>query len=367
MHAIKAVYFDGLTSKPNSVIVRFTQSTIQINSIDNPIQISTIWDIEKVKNIDFSSGNNIQLQYGNDTIQTLVINGKNEFDTIKKYFPQIIYQNFYNRVLKGNNIKVVTYSLITLLSIIFLYFTVVAPYISTKVVELITVEQEISLGNKMYESLEPYLDVNKEKSGELNRFFSTLHFKSKYPVEIIYSDSDEINAFAVPGGKIVIHKGLINQLESWEQLAALISHELAHVSERHSLKLLSKNLSSYFIIAIITSDFSGISGVYIDNAFKLKNLSNSRSFEQQADEIGLKYMVNSKINPNGMIELFNILQNKEYITTNNKNIKKIIKIISTHPLTGDRIDNIKLKIKQLTNTVYEKNEEAKQLFIQLKN
>jgi predicted Zn-dependent protease len=242
---------------------------------------------------------------------------------------------------------------------------VVAPYVSKKIISLITIEQEVALGDKMYESIEPYLQIDEEKSEKLNNFFYSLHFQTEYPVKVFYSDSEEINAFAVPGGKIIVHKGLINQLDSWQELAALLSHELAHVTKRHSLKTLSKNLSSYFIISIITSDFSGVSSVFIDNAIKLENLSNSRSFEQEADEIGFQYLIKSHINPDGMLQLFNILQNTDKIIIN-KNVKKIVKILSTHPLTEDRINNIKQMIEQLQDTVYEKNKKAQHIFNQIK-
>lgn len=364
MKQIHGTYFDGLSSKPFNVIVSLSHSTLKIISTETDRVISLSWERARIKNIDFSSTKGMQLQYGDSTKQTLIIDDESGSKYIKEMFPEISRQNIYNRLLKDNIFKTVIFSFIVMIGVAFLYFSVIAPYISQKVVNLIPLDQEIVLGDKMYESIEPYLDIDEDKSATINRFYKSLHFKSDYPVEVIYSNSNEVNAFAIPGGKIVIHEGLVNRLHSWEELAALISHELAHVEKRHSLKSLSRNLSTYFVISVITTDISGISTVFVENAFKLKKLSNSRSFEQEADEEGFKYLVTQKINPKGMVDLFKALQNTSP-DIDDKNVKKALKIISTHPLTEDRINNMERMINETKNQHYLDNSEAKEIFSEL--
>lgn len=365
MDSIQGTYFDGKSSKPHSVKVDLDYKFIVFKGIENP-DISEHWALKEIKNLDFSASNELHLHFGEKPQKSLIIEGKDELQLFKKNYPELFHKNIYFKILKGNPLKVFFISLILLIIITSFYFFIVAPFVADRVASIIPQEQEIVLGDKMFESMEEYLDIDEDKSKILNNFYQNLHFHDTYPVELYYSDTKEVNAFAIPGGKIVVFEGLIDKLDSWEELAGLIAHELAHVEKRHSLRNLSRNLSTYFIVAVITTDVSGITSVMIDNAFKLKDLSNSRSYEKEADNAGIDLMVQSDIDPNGILELLKILD--QYKTLKLKGTsKKILRILSTHPITEDRIRYTEEKINNLTPHTYKENNEANNIFNELKN
>ncbi len=365
MNFIYAKYFDGVSSRTYDVKVELDHKFLIISGTDEKDNIHDIWPVKDLKNMDFSSSNELHFHFGEFPQKSLVITGDHEFEQIKLKYPDLFKGDMYHRVLKGKPVKVFIVSLIVLVFIMSLYFLVIAPFIAEKAVNIVPKSQEIALGDKMFHSMESYLSIDKEKSKELDSFYKALNFQDDYPVNLYYSNTGEINAFAIPGGKIVIYKGLLDKIDSWQQLAGLIAHELAHVEQRHSLKSLSRSLSTYIIISVITTDISGITSVFIDNAFKLERLSNSRSFETEADNIGFDIVVQSKINPRGLLELMEILDNYKSLKLHGTS-KTIFRILSTHPVTEDRIKNLKRKIDNLPDTNFVDNKNAEILFDKLK-
>lgn len=360
---IHAKYFDGKSSKSNTVEVFLSVKSLIITNIDNSIEER--WNIEDINNLDFSGSQTLQLKFGEFPQKTLVIAGKEEFGLFKEFYPELFNKNIYNKVLKSNSFKVIGLSLVVLISLLALYFLYIGPFVAEKVAGLIPQKEEILLGDKMFESIKQIMDIDSVKTNELNRFYNSIGFESDYPIHLYYADESIVNAFAIPGGKIVVYRGLIDKMDSWKQLAGLISHELAHVEKRHSIKSMSRNLSTYFVIAIITTDISGITSVFIENAFKLQELSHSRTFEQEADDIGFQFLLDRDIDPQGMYDLFEVLKGQEVFNISDKN-KKYLKLLSTHPLTDERMKNIRNKINGLSNTSFIENKKAQNIFNNLK-
>ena len=360
MHGI---YFDGKSSKPHAVTIAFTANAVQFSSTDSnqfpPIRQT--WMVSSLEDIDFSGNAKIQLQYGDFPYESLVIEGIEDVQAFRTQYPEIGRKNIYRSVLSGNIYRVIAVSAALIIGVTLLYFFVLGPAIARKVVDLVPIKQEIQLGEEMTEQLFATMDFNTEKSEQLNQFFDELGYQSDYPIELYVEDSDVMNAFAVPGGKIVVYQGIIDKMESWEELAGLLGHELAHVEERHSLKQMSENLSAYIAISALTSDISGLFGILIENSFKLKELSNSRDDETEADEEGLKYMIDNNINPKGMVDLFRRFQGEW-----EEKAKAVTDVLSTHLATADRIAYLQENAEEYQTQTFPENEAAKLLFYQLK-
>ena len=362
---IQGVYFDGQSSKPHIISVTLRYDSIYFE-INQDVLVSREIEIRDIENIDFSSTGFLQLKFGEFPFETLMIEKPNDITRFKSAYPSAISPSIYSRILGGNAFKVVGYSAIVLIGVLSLYMFVVAPFIAEKAVVLVPKSAEIVLGEKMVEPLFATLDIDTAKSEILTNFFNEAGFQSEYPLELYVSKGSIVNAFAVPGGKIVIYQGILDVFDSWEQLAAVLAHELAHVEQRHSLKQMSRSLSTYLVFSILTSDASGISAVIIENAFMVKDLSNSRNMESEADEFGFKYLKDLSINPNGMVRLFEALQAEEKELLG-ENIQKALKILSTHPLTDDRINVLQDKINDLQVNEYLPRPSLENYFNQLKD
>lgn len=363
---INGIYFDGQSAKPQPVVIELFANLIRFgNETVFPALEEQEVMIEALEDIDFSSAHKIQLKFGDFPPQTLVIEAPTSVDTFKHYYPQFSEASIYNQILKGNIAKVLGFSVTLLVGIVFLYMNVIAPVIATAAVNLVPKAAEIKLGEKMSEPLFAALDIDSAKSAQLNDFFEKTGFQSDYPIELYVCEDDVVNAFAIPGGKIVIYQGILDAFQSWEELAAVLGHELAHVEKQHSLKQMSRNLSTYLVFSIMTSDASGVTAVFLENAFTLQDMSNSRGMESEADEMGFQYLKDLSVNPQGMVDLFKALQSEQLDL--GENIEKLTKMMSTHPLTEERIQHAEELIAALPEKKYEERPELAAIFASLQS
>ena len=175
--------------------------------------------------------------------------------------------------------------------------------------------------------------------------------KEGYKIDLYFVKDPTINAFALPGGKVIIQTGLIQNAQSWEEVLGVLGHELAHVSRRHHIRGIVNNVGIFALLTAVTGDVSVFAGMFAQFGGELASLSNSRDFENEADETGLQYLKNAKINPNGMISFFETLK-KETSTTldSTLNSKVDLSFLSTHPNTQNRIDNLKKQVDKIHET-----------------
>jgi predicted Zn-dependent protease len=117
---------------------------------------------------------------------------------------------------------------------------------------------------------------------------------------------------------------------------------LAHVTCRHHLRGIINNIGIFAILSASIGDISALAGTFANMGGELASLSNSRSFENEADEVGWQYLVKAKINPKGMISFFETLE-KEQQSTLDSTIKETVdlSILSTHPDTKERIKHLR--------------------------
>jgi predicted Zn-dependent protease len=162
-----------------------------------------------------------------------------------------------------------------------------------------------------------------------------LHSDSKVPFTIKVIDSDEVNAFALPGGFFYVNKGLILAADNEAELAGVMAHEIAHVAARHAVENQTKaNLLEYGALA--GSIFlGGIPGMIYQNTAGIGLLGIfmkfSRAAEEEADKLGVQYMYAAGYDPGAMATMFEKLEAK-----NKKKPGLIARAFSTHPAPPDR-------------------------------
>src|SRR2546425_1011290 len=162
-----------------------------------------------------------------------------------------------------------------------------------------------------------------------------LHSDAKVPFTIKVIDSDEVNAFAVPGGFFYVNKGLILAADNEAELAGVMAHEIGHVAARHAMENQTKaTLLEY--AAIAGSIFiGGIPGMIYQNTAGLGLMGAfmkfSRSAEEEADRLGVQYMYAAGYDPNAMATMFEKLEAK-----NKKKPGFISRAFASHPAPPDR-------------------------------
>lgn len=170
-----------------------------------------------------------------------------------------------------------------------------------------------------------------------------------------------LNAFAVPGGYVYVFTGLIMNLEKEEDLAGVLAHELAHVTQHHVASRLERaqfvTLGS-LLLAIAGVAVGGSSGGAIAvgalGAGQSAMLNYSRIDETEADQIGLQYLVAAGYPPQGMVDGFKVLRQKSWMSGTN-----VPTYLSTHPAIGDRINGLQARIQGMGKSVQGRTQDNK--------
>ncbi|MBK8467352.1 MAG: M48 family metalloprotease [Chloracidobacterium sp.] len=164
-----------------------------------------------------------------------------------------------------------------------------------------------------------------------------LHSDAKVPFTIKVIDSDEVNAFALPGGFFFVNKGLILAADNEAELAGVMAHEIAHVCARHAMENQGKGaFISYASLAGMIFGGAIVSGVLQNGGGILAGLAQlkfSRGAEEEADNLGVQYLYASGYDPTGMSTMFEKLASQ-----NKKKPGTIAKLFSTHPQAVNRRD-----------------------------
>ncbi|THU40713.1 M48 family metallopeptidase [Niastella caeni] len=297
-----------------------------------------------------------ELQYKNNRGETerLCIRDEQFIQALKKTLSHHrAFGNTHTRVLGSVWMKLGIIALILLAILVGLYLWLV-PWLGERMAKGFAKEQEVSMGEQMYQSVIQQYKVDARKTAILNDFYKQLHYETGYPVQITVVESNDMNAFAIPGGHIVVYSSILDNMKTPEELAALLGHEASHVALRHSLRNIFRDLARSMFIALIVGNESGVTSVVVNNANQLKQLEYSRALETEADNNGLQLMSKNNINVQGMVRLMNMLQKES-------GGSEPASFLSTHPVFKDRIQNIEEKMKQLP-AVTTSNDNLKKLF-----
>ena len=172
---------------------------------------------------------------------------------------------------------------------------------------------------------------------------------------------NSLNAFAVPGGYVYVFTGLIMNLDKEEELAGVLAHELAHVTQRHVASRLQKaqfvTLGSLLLaVAGVAAGGAGGGALAMGalGAGQSAMLNYSRLDENEADQIGLQYLIAAGYPPEGMVAGFKVLRQKSWMSG-----ISVPTYLSTHPALGDRINGLQARIQTMGKSVQNRNQDNK--------
>lgn len=214
---------------------------------------------------------------------------------------------------------------------------------------LFSVEKDMEIGQQLKTEIEkdpqtyPILDENeypeayqylREMRDEILNS-GQVQYKDQFAWEVYIIDQDSVlNAFVTPGGYIYVYTGLIKFLDSEDELAGVLGHEIAHADQRHSTENMTKAYGIGFVLNLLTGGeespewakmLAGLTG-------NLTNLKFSRTVETEADEYSVRYLANTQYRCDGAAGFFRkMLQS---------NAQQPPEFLSTHPNSESRVDHI---------------------------
>ena len=165
-----------------------------------------------------------------------------------------------------------------------------------------------------------------------------------YKLDVI--ESDTVNAFALPGGQMVILTGLLDAADSPAQVAGVIAHEMAHISERHGLQGIARSVGFIVAIDLLIGDAGGLIVLGAEIAQFAAQNSYSREHEAEADFVGVERLYQASIDPASLAEFFKILEKET------ADMPDIPEWMSTHPEHAERIKAIKEQVRAFSPKTY---------------
>ena len=159
-------------------------------------------------------------------------------------------------------------------------------------------------------------------------------------------DQPEINAFAVPGGHIYVYRGLIEKTTTMSELAGVLGHEIAHVTQRHSMEQMAKaqraNIGLSGLCLFVPSACQGVAGTVLQVGAQAGFAKFSRDDEAESDRFGVAYVIRAGIDPRGIPSMFRIL-----IAERERNPSSVDAFFASHPIEESRVANTEAEIAKL--------------------
>ncbi|MCH8888760.1 MAG: M48 family metallopeptidase [SAR324 cluster bacterium] len=156
------------------------------------------------------------------------------------------------------------------------------------------------------------------------------------PLTVRVIPEKTVNAFAAPGGQVVLFSGLIEKAESPEEVAGVMAHEIAHAIERHPMQSMLRAAGVFLLVGLLVGDTSTLGTFASEGAKVLLVLSYSRDTEREADRIGMELLNKAGIRGDGLLDFFARLQGER------GEEGRLPVLFASHPMHAERVERLKL-------------------------
>lgn len=220
---------------------------------------------------------------------------------------------------------------------------------SAGAITLVSVQEEVEIGKQV--NAQVRREVPSLGDTQTNNYLRALGQQltrvapgPKYPYSFAVADYREINAFALPGGPVWIHRGVLHAAKTEAQVVGVLSHEIAHVAQRHAADQLTKAMVANWglsVLGAVLGNTGGAGAAQVAAGFLANGvfMKFSRDDEREADRVGLHIMRRAGWDPKGMIDLFEMLQGEQRADPG-----KVAAFFSSHPSPQDRATRLQAEV-----------------------
>ncbi|MEM9122573.1 MAG: M48 family metallopeptidase [Pseudomonadota bacterium] len=359
-----ALYFDGETAKTHSVRVAIDGSDLHIAGPG----IDERWPLKRLRRRSLKRDKDRVVLAAPGTGEArLVIDDEAAVEQLREAIPSILS----TRTLGTFTRRAAILGVVTVASAIAVYVSI--PRVASPLAGVVPLGVEQSLGARQIDEMTTYarpcLAFTTEAGGYVppvpeagtafeanNRLRATaaltelvnrlaVNAGAPFPLTVTVLDFRFVNAFALPGGQIVLTRGLLEESPSAEGLAGVIAHEMAHVRQRHPVAGAIQQLGVELLFNLFLTGGSG--SAITDSGTMLATMSYSRKFEREADDIAVDILEASAVDVAGFVEFFEMLAEEEAINDPTRGTFEYF--LRTHPYADERVQAIKAQMTARLN------------------
>ncbi len=333
-------YYDGRSSARQSVTATLSDRGVTIQRQDGTTLLWPYGDIRQTQGE--HAGEPLRFERGSPLSEALVVDEPSFLPAFRP-FVEGRYRHFRFPVPVNRRVSLLGAAFLASIAAVGAIVLWGIPALADLVTPLVPISWEVALGEAALGQMvtDDQRCTNPALKKQLDLLMARLVDPSKTPYDLHLTvvDSTVFNAYALPGGEIVIFRPLLQATKNPEELAGVLAHEAQHILLRHTTKSLLRDLSLAALIGAAFGDVTGIGALAIQAARTFSTLSYSRDMEEQADLEGVRLLQQARFNPAGMIHFFETLKSQEGPV-------EIPGYLSTHPQTDARIAKLRTLLRQ---------------------
>ncbi|MGB2127808.1 M48 family metallopeptidase [Planktomarina sp.] len=311
---VDARYFDGLLAQRRQVFVSLDAQNRRLIIHDRSGAEVDIWPLETLRRLRDDAGIGLVLCSGavDPGEARLVLSNARAIAAIKAACP-----NLSKTTVAGRTWGKIALWLGASATALALMIFVIVPALAGRLAVFIPPEREARVGSSILRQIERIL--SKEEAGvwrctnpkgqmALEQMAQALQQGQEFPyaIQVGVVDHAMINAFALPGGHIIVMRGLIDMAETSDQLAAVLAHELGHVAQRDPIEQALRAAGRAGLLSLVLGDATGGAALALAGE-ALISAKNSRDVEARADDFALAQMTKAGVSPEALAEFFELL------------------------------------------------------------
>lgn len=329
-------YFDGRTTARHPVTIVLAPSGLELSVADGS---NAFWPYREITQTQGEYHNEpVRLERGRPIPEAVVVDDPAFLDALR-HFSREHARQFAGPRHRASLVRFILLAGAASVALIAGLLLWGIPALTELVTPLIPTSWEIALGESVVPQLAPA--GRRCTDGRLRASVDALVARlaaarsdSPYRPHVTIVDGPVFNAFAAPGGQIVVYRKMLQATETPEELAGVLAHELQHIYLRHAMKALVRDLSIAAIVGAVFGDVSGIGAFAVQAARTMTTLHYSRETESEADREGLGLLRAARIDPAGMVRFFETLKK-------HTDGAELPAYLSTHPDTDERLAEMK--------------------------
>ena len=330
----EARYFNGESAQPRNVVISFRERSLVIMGFDE--EVLAHWPLASLRALGLRGDSAMQLVPHPDSDERIVLSDRPMLKAIAKVCPGL-YHRKVDRKGVGRALAWAGGAVASMALIVF----VLLPALAGQLALMIPPESEKQLGDAIVEQIQSGLELMTGRRPEicdyprgqeaLQRMVDRLGTEMglPYPLRVGVIDHGMVNAFAVPGGRIVFMRGLLQAADSPEEVAGILAHEIGHVVNHDPTREALRAAGTAGILGLLLGDVFG-AGIVVVASDALINASYGRDAETNADETAYALLAKAELPSQPLANFFTKLR-KEY-----GDMDGVLKLFASHPGLGRR-------------------------------